>query len=780
MKFLISLFFFAAAGWAQIRSYPAPTPNIEQTLNGIQVSAVLPASCDPLVADLVWRTTSPIGLYQCSATDTWEKFGTLSLPNFSFQVPKSLRIGSGALDESWNLYSAGANSRNRFEGSVGIGPDFTDRYSINFDYAVSSYKSSLVEITEVSDSGTQGVYTMRTPTYLSSTLTGGSNTTLAFTPLMVAALTGSSHTGNIGWLTGLTAYADHYGSGTVKNVIGMDAGGMWESATDANASVWGVSAWVTQYGGTTKVNVGTETSASVFGGHTGALIGIQASAVAGGASASADKAYSVYVKEPTASGGATITEAWNIYSAGTASKNYFEGQVSQGVTSGTYEDVWGTYDIRHASTWSSYRANVIRQLINTKPGGTAGGVVSGIDHLMVVTAPANSGNWQFDGDWANSIWLSGIGSNLTIDLKSARPLEHVMAGEFYLADSSAAGTTSLAGIRTSVSLVNPEGFAATLWGDRVVLDIYGSVTNTYGVESRLYLEEGATIANAYVIKATIGDYGDPTITNLYGVHIDNTAGHATNAWNIYSAGATSKNKFEGALYLGEATPGENELDSIVLSKTYTTNALPGDYDVVNGIRNYNLYQTSGTKPIYGAGVKSRVDLTGSADVYSDGGVVGGVFDAYVRDTVKLEYMQGVTGSTSLRNTSEVHDLAGLRSFVDLANASKANDARGVDVLVATRDTAAITKARGVYVQMSGVMPEDTYAIYTVGNSIKSKFEGEVQAKTITLNPDAVARPACEASAKGSFWYVAGANDVKDTVEVCAKDASNAWAWRTIY
>jgi hypothetical protein len=39
---------------------------------------------------------------------------------------------------------------------------------------------------------------------------------------------------------------------------------------------------------------------------------------------------------------------------------------------------------------------------------------------------------------------------------------------------------------------------------------------------------------------------------------------------------------------------------------------------------------------------------------------------------------------------------------------------------------------------------------------------------------------CSSTAGGTFNYVAGATGVKDTVQVCAKDASNTYAWRTIY
>lgn len=43
-----------------------------------------------------------------------------------------------------------------------------------------------------------------------------------------------------------------------------------------------------------------------------------------------------------------------------------------------------------------------------------------------------------------------------------------------------------------------------------------------------------------------------------------------------------------------------------------------------------------------------------------------------------------------------------------------------------------------------------------------------------------AQPTCDAQHRGEFLYVAGATGVKDTVEVCAKDASEAYDWRVIY
>lgn len=46
--------------------------------------------------------------------------------------------------------------------------------------------------------------------------------------------------------------------------------------------------------------------------------------------------------------------------------------------------------------------------------------------------------------------------------------------------------------------------------------------------------------------------------------------------------------------------------------------------------------------------------------------------------------------------------------------------------------------------------------------------------------DTGTKPTCDSAHRGSFWYDAGAGGVKDTVEVCAKDAGDAYSWRVIY
>jgi hypothetical protein len=43
-----------------------------------------------------------------------------------------------------------------------------------------------------------------------------------------------------------------------------------------------------------------------------------------------------------------------------------------------------------------------------------------------------------------------------------------------------------------------------------------------------------------------------------------------------------------------------------------------------------------------------------------------------------------------------------------------------------------------------------------------------------------AKPTCDATVRGTFWFTQGATNVKDTLQICTKDASNIYAWRTLW
>jgi len=69
-------------------------------------------------------------------------------------------------------------------------------------------------------------------------------------------------------------------------------------------------------------------------------------------------------------------------------------------------------------------------------------------------------------------------------------------------------------------------------------------------------------------------------------------------------------------------------------------------------------------------------------------------------------------------------------------------------------------------------------VASIGYDGAATFAGRVSGAGV----QAVAgtEPTCDESARGLIWTVAGDTGVADTVKVCAKDAADAFAWRTIY
>ncbi|HEX9761371.1 MAG TPA: hypothetical protein VGA40_10640, partial [Candidatus Acidoferrales bacterium] len=69
----------------------------------------------------------------------------------------------------------------------------------------------------------------------------------------------------------------------------------------------------------------------------------------------------------------------------------------------------------------------------------------------------------------------------------------------------------------------------------------------------------------------------------------------------------------------------------------------------------------------------------------------------------------------------------------------------------------------------------TTPVGSTSPSIRMVFPSDGGVKLNTAS-----KPTCNSTRRGTFFYVAGGAGVKDTVEVCAKDAADAYAWRTIY
>lgn len=58
--------------------------------------------------------------------------------------------------------------------------------------------------------------------------------------------------------------------------------------------------------------------------------------------------------------------------------------------------------------------------------------------------------------------------------------------------------------------------------------------------------------------------------------------------------------------------------------------------------------------------------------------------------------------------------------------------------------------------------------------VRLEIDGGLRLNTVA------AKPACGAGTRGTFWASQGGVGVKDSVEICAKDAADAYGWRTIY
>jgi hypothetical protein len=58
--------------------------------------------------------------------------------------------------------------------------------------------------------------------------------------------------------------------------------------------------------------------------------------------------------------------------------------------------------------------------------------------------------------------------------------------------------------------------------------------------------------------------------------------------------------------------------------------------------------------------------------------------------------------------------------------------------------------------------------------------GEIEATRFQIIPNADGQPVCNSTTRGTLWMTNGGAGVKDAVQVCAKDATDTYAWRTLY
>lgn len=109
------------------------------------------------------------------------------------------------------------------------------------------------------------------------------------------------------------------------------------------------------------------------------------------------------------------------------------------------------------------------------------------------------------------------------------------------------------------------------------------------------------------------------------------------------------------------------------------------------------------------------------------------------------------------------------NFVSFGGGSSAaNAATQVYFYTASNTTTPVGTPRLV------IKGDGSVGIGTTTPSQSLEINGGVRINTATP------KPTCDADARGTQWFTQGTAGVKDTLEVCAKDAANNYAWRTLW
>jgi len=86
--------------------------------------------------------------------------------------------------------------------------------------------------------------------------------------------------------------------------------------------------------------------------------------------------------------------------------------------------------------------------------------------------------------------------------------------------------------------------------------------------------------------------------------------------------------------------------------------------------------------------------------------------------------------------------------------------------------------QGTSVSAAGMLPTtDGLGLGTRGKAWSGTFTA---LNSASLQLTSHARPTCDAAHRGQLNYLAGSTGVKDTVEMCLKDAADNYSWKTLY
>ncbi|MFA5840844.1 MAG: hypothetical protein WC847_01045 [Candidatus Paceibacterota bacterium] len=264
-----------------------------------------------------------------------------------------------------------------------------------------------------------------------------------------------------------------------------------------------------------------------------------------------------------------------------------------------------------------------------------------------------------------------------------------------------------------------------------------------------------------------------------------------NAGNFTMTGSTgvqgSSNTAIGVNSLGVNTIGlENVaigLNALGANTTGSDNVASGNWslhDNTDGLQNTAIgavslrYNTTGSYNVASGDGALYFNLIGSYNTAN--GYASLLFNTSSYNTA-LGYQAGYGVSTGSRNT--IIGNSTITASKNQVTTGSNNISIGNDVAIAT---ATASNQLDIGNLIYGTALDGTGATLSSGNigigvkapAQKLEVNGGVRLNTVT------AKPTCDATVRGTFWSFQGGTGVKDTVEVCAKDVGDAYAWRTIY
>ncbi len=164
-----------------------------------------------------------------------------------------------------------------------------------------------------------------------------------------------------------------------------------------------------------------------------------------------------------------------------------------------------------------------------------------------------------------------------------------------------------------------------------------------------------------------------------------------------------------------------------------------------------------------AGGITAIALGMNSVVQTNGAAVGTITSARVYDAKVSAFTSGtITSGYNFYGGGSSKSGAGvITSFANMALVDSTSATNNTNVLIGT-----------------ATIPAGNYAIYSTDTD-PSVLTGKLTVGSVDIT-DTGAKPTCDATTRGTFWVDEGGALVKDTVEVCAKDGADAYAWRTLY